>query len=195
MKGRLYQEEDDVAFSYLATRGRSLWPDQRWGCNLRSAMGAYDYSCSGVALNPVDNLNVEPFQLMATYSVVARASGTATESLASMAQSFPGLPVPCSTTTWVCCRSSRGRAPCQKPQGLGEKDLTVEAGEGEIDLKEQNMRVTQHDGGGLCLCFLLATSTTWGEVSCWHSSPALNSALASSADVRLLRSCSRHAMK
>lgn len=41
----------------------------------------------------------------------------------------------------------------EKAQGLGEKDLTVEAGEGEIDLKEQNVRVTQHGRGGLCFVF------------------------------------------
>jgi len=30
-------------------------------CNLRSAMGAYGYSCSGVAPNPFDGFTVEPF--------------------------------------------------------------------------------------------------------------------------------------
>jgi hypothetical protein len=41
-----------AAFSQVAP-GRS--------CNIRSAMGAYGYSCTGVAPNPLDNFQVEPF--------------------------------------------------------------------------------------------------------------------------------------
>ena len=41
----------------------------------------------------------------------------------------------------------------EKARGLGEKDLTVEAGEGRVDLKEQDARVTQHGRGGLCFVF------------------------------------------
>src|SRR5215469_1149882 len=37
-------------------------------CNLRSAMGSYGYSCTGVAPNPFDNFAVEPF---AAYGYVA----------------------------------------------------------------------------------------------------------------------------
>lgn len=36
-------------------------PPPMRGCNLRSAVGAYGYSCTGVAPNPFNNFAVEPF--------------------------------------------------------------------------------------------------------------------------------------
>jgi len=48
-------------FLILMLSTASLGQAPNPACNMRSAMGAYGYSCSGVAPNPFNNFAVEPF--------------------------------------------------------------------------------------------------------------------------------------
>jgi hypothetical protein len=50
-----------LAFLILLLATAALGQTPNPMCNIRSAMGAYGYNCSGVAPNPFDNFAVEPF--------------------------------------------------------------------------------------------------------------------------------------
>ncbi len=50
-----------VLFALLVLATAALGQTPNPACNLRSAMGPYGYSCSGVAPNPFNNFAIEPF--------------------------------------------------------------------------------------------------------------------------------------
>ncbi len=57
-----------LILSTLMLVGAAFAESQGPACNLRSAIGSYGYSCTGVAPNPFNNFAVEPF---AAYGYVA----------------------------------------------------------------------------------------------------------------------------